>query len=609
MKKSTIIEIIAILVLITILGGMFYLFKKNNSSKSGSSSGSSFSSSSSVTVTSSKNDDGSYSLDLDNSKWNYDETNNIYYQIGLVYCANPETTDYETLGIYVPGEFMNGTKNSDGTYTCEVNSTEKVGNYTAETAPIVMPINTAGYSAQKAPTSYSSNGITTYTNAGLIYVYAGARGRYDSETSYNSGAPWGVTDFKAAIRYLRYNSDLIAGNTDRIFTFGHSGGGAQSSLLGTTGNSSLYTPYLNAIGAAIIDKNGNSISDSICGAMCWCPITNLDVADEAYEWNMGQFATTGTRSDGTFTKELSNDLAKAYAKYINNFKLSNNGNTLTLNETSDGIYLSGSYYDYVLGKIEESLNNFLSDTTFPYTPNSQTMADGGFGGGGAPTSNNKQTSSSSSSTTYQTAKEYIASLNSDEEWITYDETTNTAKISSLEAFVKHCKTASKDVGAFDSLSKSQAENKLFGNANSTALHFDSIMANLLKENKDKYSSLSNWSDSYSTDYETDLTNKDAIGYDVTYRANMYNPMYYLSSYYDGYKTSSVAKYWRINTGINQGDTANVTEMNLALALENYSDVKSVNFTTVWGLGHTTAERTGSSDTNFINWINECLTKE
>lgn len=74
----------------------------------------------------------------------------------------------------------------------------------------------------------------------------------------------------------------------------------------------------------------------------------------------------------------------------------------------------------------------------------------------------------------------------------------------------------------------------------------------------------------------------------------------------GDKTTSVAKYWRINTGINQGDTANVTEMNLALALENYSDVKSVDFTTVWGLGHTTAERTGSSDTNFISWINECL---
>lgn len=28
-------------------------------------------------------------------------------------------------------------------------------------------------------------------------------------------------------------------------------------------------------------------SDAVKGSMCWCPITNLDVADEAYEWNMG----------------------------------------------------------------------------------------------------------------------------------------------------------------------------------------------------------------------------------------------------------------------------------------------------------------------------------
>ena len=63
----------------------------------------------------------------------------------------------------------------------------------------------------------------------------------------------------------------------------------------------------------------------------------------------------------------------------------------------------------------------------------------------------------------------------------------------------------------------------------------------------------------------------------------------------------------LNIGeLTQGDTANVTEMNLALALQNNSNVKSVDFTTVWGQGHTTAERTGDSTTNFINWVNECL---
>lgn len=628
MKKSTIVYIAIIVLLVLVLGGLIYYFVKSNNSNSNSNN-------SSVSVTSQKNSDGTYSLDLDDSKWNYDETNNVYYQIGVVYCTNPETTDYESLGIYVPGDYFNGTKNSDGTYTCTINTSNKVGNYTAETAPIVMPINTAGYSAQKAPTSYSSNGVSDYLESGFVYVYAGCRGRYDSDTEYNSGAPWGVTDLKAAIRFLRYNSDLIPADTEKVFTFGHSGGGAQSALMGATGDSELYNDYLNSIGAAMTDKNGNTISDSVLGSMCWCPITNLDVADEAYEWNMGQFMTTGTRADGTFTKELSNDLAKAFAEYINKLGLKDsNGNTLELEESSDGIYTSGTYYDYVLGQIETSLNNFLADTTFPYTPSSSTKADGGFSGGGAPSgnapsgekpsgempsgeapsgnmpseksSNDESTSSSSSSTTYNTAQEYIDSLNSDETWITYDANTNTAKITSLEAFAKHCKSASKDVGAFDSLSKSQAENKLFGNASSTALHFDSIMANLLKTNSSKYSSLSNWDSSYVTSYSEDLESIDSIGKDIAYRANMYNPMYYLCDYYDGNGTSNVAKYWRINTGITQGDTANVTEMNLALALQNNSKVKSVDFTTVWGQGHTTAERTGSSTTNFINWVNECL---
>ena len=52
---------------------------------------------------------------------------------------------------------------------------------------------------------------------------------------------------------------------------------------------------------------------------------------------------------------------------------------------------------------------------------------------------------------------------SDEEWITYDASTGTVSISSVGAFVTHCKKAGKDVGAFDDLKRGQAENILFGN--------------------------------------------------------------------------------------------------------------------------------------------------
>lgn len=579
-------------------------------------------------------------LVLDMSAWNYDSDHDVYWQIGVSYCAKPDATDYESMGIYVPGAYMDAQKNEDGTYTCTINTQNEVNGYTSETAPIVMPINTAGYSAQAAPTSYSYDGISEYLESGFIYVYAGCRGRNNGEnedgTSYSGGAPWGVTDLKAAIRYLRYNGNNLPGDTDRIFTFGHSGGGAQSALMGATGDNELYFEYLESIGAAMLDEDGNYISDAVSGAMSWCPITSLDQADEAYEWMMGQYSDSGTRADTTWTSALSDDLANEFATYINQLGLTDeDGNVLTLTSSEDGIYTSGTYYDYVLKTIETSLNNFLSDTEFPYTSGgSVEMADGGFAGGGEtpkgekpedgelpdrelptdgelpsgekPSKGMGKSGRDTESVTYETAQDYIDSLNSDVEWISYDSETNTATITSVGDFVTHCKNASKDVGAFDSLDTSQAENMLFGNAENDALHFDVIMSNLLIANSSKYEQYSDYDSSYAKAYEEDMDNVDELNVATSVRQNMYNPMYYLSNYYDGYGTSTVAKYWRINSGIAQGDTSLTTEMNLALALQAYDGVESVDFTTVWGQGHTTAERTGSSSENFIQWVNECL---
>ena len=142
---------------------------------------------------------------------------------------------------------------------------------------------------------------------------------------------------------------------------------------------------------------------------------------------------------------------------------------------------------------------------------------------------------------------------------------------------------------------------IFGiNYSTYTKHFDSIMANLLSDKSSTYSSLTNWDSSYSTEYTNDLSVTDKLGKKITERVNMYNPMYYLNSYYDGYESSDVADYFRINTGITQGDTSNVVEMNLFLALTNYG--KNVQFTTVWTQGHTQAERSGDADDNFISWI-------
>ncbi len=557
----------------------------------------------------------SAAMTINNKKWNYDTDNKVFWQLSLQYCDKPAASEYETLGIYIPAAYMDASANSDGTYTCKVNTKNKVNGYTASSAPIVYPVNTAGYAAQAAPTSYSYDSISTYLKAGFVYVYAGLRGRdngYDAngKLTYSGGAPWGVTDLKAAIRYYRYNAAKLPGNTKRIFTLGHSGGGAQSAITGASGDSSLYTKYLNKIGAAMSDAKGNVLSDAIAGAMCWCPITNLDTADEAYEWFMGQYATSSTRADGTFTASLSNDLATAYAKYLNKLGLKANGKKLTLKATKNTIYTSGTYYEYLKKVIETSLNHFLKDTTFPYTPSNAFNADAGFGGGSTSGSMPRGQGmmgggmgQSVDTTTYNSVDEYIASLNSDATWVNYNAKSNTATITNIEAFVTHLKNASKAVGAFDALDRSQAENNLFGNDASDSLHFDAIMANLLKQNQKTYAKLSDFNTAYVSDYASDLNQKDALGESMKTRVNMYNPMYYLNKYYRGYQKSTVAKHWRIRTGINQGDTALTTEVNLALALKADKDVKDVDFETVWGQGHTMAERSGSAATNFINWIN------
>lgn len=568
-------------------------------------------------------------LTFNGAIWNYDADNDVYWQVGVAYCAAPQASDVETMGIYVPGAYMNGKGNSDGTYTCTPSDSGTVGSYTAKTAPVVLPVNTPGYSASAAPTEFSYDSVSDYLKAGFVYVQPGIRGRSSmsgtaDNQSYSGGAPWGVTDIKAAIRYCRFNSGLIPGDMDNFYTFGMSGGGAQSALAGATGDSPLYTPYLEAIGAAMKDASGAAISDAVTGSMCWCPITSLDEADEAYEWNMGQFSSGDTRADTSFGSALSKDLASAYADYINALKLKNDGTELTLTKSSDGVYQAGSYYDYILSVAETSLNNFLSDTTFPYTETETAQFPGGSAGGmgggmtggvrpsGAPTgmtgtmpAASGASSASSSGTTYATAQDYIDSLNSDTQWVQYDSAANTAKITSLSAFAQHCKTATKGLGAFDEVDRGQGENNLFGNGQGNSYHFDAVLAKLLKDNASGYSAFSDWDSSYPTDYETDLALKDELGTAMQTRVNMYNPMYFLCGYYDGCGTSTVAKYWRIRTGAFQSDTALTVESNLALALENTSSVSSVDFAAVWGMKHVMAERTGESTANFIDWVNTC----
>ncbi len=568
---------------------------------------------------------------IDMSKWMYHSDDNVYYQTGIPYCETPADTAYETLAVFVPGDYFSGTDNGDGTYTCKVNSDANVNGYTAQNAPIVMPIETPGYSAQAALTGYTS--LTEYMEAGLVYVHAGCRGR-------DAGAPAGVTDLKAAIRYLRYTDETTPGDAEKIFVFGMSGGGAQSAIVGAAGDSALYDPYLEQIGAV------QGVSDAVYGSMDWCPITNLDSADEAYEWMMG--VTRSGLSDDE--QAISDALAASFADYINQAGIKDEaGNVLTLEESADGIYQAGSYYDYILGVIEESLNRFLSDTEFPYDSSASGGKNGGMGGFGGPgkpgdlngfgmqdgkedggrnmggkdgfggpagendiggpdgakegpyedlddITRIEASGDITISGTYETVDDYIDALNADGRWVTYDAETNSASVTSVSDFVKAFKGVSKNLAAFDQLDAGQGENVLFGYGDGNGAHFDALLADILNE-------LDN---SYVSDFEEDLQKTDIIGYTVAQRLNMYTPLYYLLESENGYRSSTPAKHWRIRTGIAQSDTSLTTEVNLALALRNYDGVESVDFETVWGQKHVKAERTGDSATNFIAWVNECM---
>ena len=482
---------------------------------------------------------------IDMTQWQYNAENDVYWQVGLAYAATPADSSYETMGIFVPGAYFTGSDNGDGTWTCSVNESGSVGQYTALTAPLILPVNTPGYSAMAAPEGYDSSmgygSVSDYTSAGMIILFAGARGR-------DAGAPAGVTDFKAAIRYTRWNADLLPGDMDSIFTLGMSGGGAQSAVIGASGNSSLYDPYLKAIGAVMTE------SDAVKGSMCWCPITNLDIADEAYEWNMGN-----TRSGLSDEEQgYSDGMALAFAEYINALGLTDEqGNTLTLAQSDTGIWQSGTYYEYIRQVIEASLEHFLADTEFPYTASSSGGFGGGRGGmgggrpdgekpeGNFPGPNGKEenkgnmdfeamdgigrTNAASSGLsltgTYETKQDYIDALNAEGEWVAWDESTGKVTITGVADFTRRLKNASKRLGAFDQLDAGQGENTLFGYGDGNGAHFDAFLAELVAGSE------------YAEAFAADLAREDAAGNTVDVRVNMYNPMYYLSSAYEGYQTA------------------------------------------------------------------------
>lgn len=280
-------------------------------------------------------------VEMDGKKLTYRAFENIPY------CKNPVDDKMQRLSIFVPEVFYSG---------------ETVNGWNLKNAPIFMPNTIGGY--MPGPQERPGKSREGHTNAafyallhGYVVVSPGARGREmkNAEGRFIGTAPAALCDLKAAVRYLKAERERIPGDADKIITNGTSAGGAMSSLLGTTGDHPDYRPWLEEMGAA-------ETSDAVFASSCYCPITNLDHADMAYEWEFCGLKDYHRKRmvppekpgdtpqwlpvEGEMTErqqELSKLLKKDFPAYLNSLKLKDEkGAPLTLDERGEG-----SFLDYV----------------------------------------------------------------------------------------------------------------------------------------------------------------------------------------------------------------------------------------------------------------------
>ena len=252
---------------------------------------------------------------------------------GVVYVENPvdvvdggvTTWDYQTMNIYVPEN-------------------------AALDSPIILQDNNGGWNGGKPRTSVedgevydgTTNKVGQALKAGYVIANVGCRSRFpgrnqDGDGNYIAHAPAQVVDVKAAIRYLRYHDAAMPGTCDRIIITGTSGGGALGVAIAACGNSPDYYHDLYELGAEGVTYDSGSgtysstLNDDVFGTVLYCPITDLDHMDAAYEWMYN-----ATRKElGIYSAaqmDASDWLAADYVPYFNRLGLRDEkGKILTAN--------------------------------------------------------------------------------------------------------------------------------------------------------------------------------------------------------------------------------------------------------------------------------------
>lgn len=507
-----------------------------------------------------------FSALIDMNNWSYNAENHVYYQLGIPYCKTPDAEKYQKLALFVPEAYLTCQPQNKNKYSCATNDGARIAKYTSHTAPLVFITDSPQYNANSALTTYQDH--SAYTDAGIIYVHIGFRG-------IEHGAPAAITDIKAAIRFLKHNAKKLPGNQDAIYTMGINEGAGLATILASSGNSKDFLPYLQTIGAI------ESADDNIKGVLLYNPPSPLEIANEEYEWNYG-----GLRQNLTPEQQkISDKMAREYANYINRAGFINRS-ALTLQYSDKGIHQAGSYYDYIKTVLTESLNEFFATHKFPYLiPKSWAISE----------EEALRDKNIKLSGTYQSRDKFVEDLNARRVWITYD-ANRKIEVRDIETFNKIFKKKFRPLASFDGFDRKQTGNLLFNINGKSGMHFDFLTATALKGTES------------AKEFNSDIYKQDTIGYTTLKRANMYNPFYYLLPSYGGFRTSTVAPYWNINSGVFQTNTPLTAGINLALATSNYPTTKNVTFHTVWGMGDISSIANSSQIQTLINWITQTYEK-
>ncbi|BDT94469.1 subtype B tannase [Nocardia sputorum] len=246
-----------------------------------------------------------------------------HFYENVVYVAKPVDKAYQSLNVSVPTEI-------DGAAV------------DAGKAPILFSNSVGGYLSSSVTSRPPDDGGDRMRNrdlaltAGYVVVEPGARGRdlVAPDGTYFGVAPAAIVDLKAAVRYLRHNAGRVPGDTDRIVATGVSAGGALSALLAVSGDSRMYDRYLAELGAA-------DASDAVFAAAPYCPVTDLEHADMAYEWNWGANPLRSGALDAAASRELST----AFTNYQASLALQGRNGFGPLTARNYGDYLARTYLE------------------------------------------------------------------------------------------------------------------------------------------------------------------------------------------------------------------------------------------------------------------------